>query len=274
MASTMERVAVAGAELEVHVEGSGEPIVFIHGAGFADSFLPLALDPAVRDHYRTIRYRRRGHGGSSPADAPSSIVDDAGDCRALLGALGVEKAHVVGHSYGGDVALQLAVDAPDTVATLSLFEPGLLAVPSAPQFFEAVGPIVETYTSGDRTGAVRAFFAAVGGPDWRDHVERNVPGGVEQAENDAARVFESDLPALQAWEFGANEAAQISQPVLFLLGSDSAPLFSDGRDLARSWFPHMEDAVLNGATHLLQMQRPAEAAAELTDFLKRHPAGG
>ena len=274
MGPAMERVAVAGAELEVNVSGSGEPIVFIHGAGIADSFLPLTIDPAVRDRYRTIRYRRRGHGGSSPADTPFSIVDDAADCRALLGALGVAKAHVVGHSSGGDIALQLAVDAPDAVATLSLFEPALLAVPSAPQFFEAVGPIFETYSSGDRIGAVHAFFATVGGPDWRDHVERNVPGGVEQADKDAARVFESDLPSVQAWEFGADEAAQISQPVLYLLGSDSAPLFNDGRDLVRSWFPRMEDAVLNGATHLLQMQRPAEAAAALIDFLKRHPVAG
>jgi pimeloyl-ACP methyl ester carboxylesterase len=86
MSPTMERVPVNGAELEVDVQGLGEPIVFIHGAGIADSFLPVAIDPAVRDHYRTIRYRRRGHGGSSPVDGPFSVSDHASDCRALLGA--------------------------------------------------------------------------------------------------------------------------------------------------------------------------------------------
>ena len=86
----------------------------------------------------------------------------ASECRALLAGLSVEKAHVVGHSYGAAVALQLAVDAPEAVVTLALFEPTFLAVPSAPQFFEAAGPIIERYNSGDRMGAVHAFFALVG----------------------------------------------------------------------------------------------------------------
>jgi pimeloyl-ACP methyl ester carboxylesterase len=272
MSPTMERVSVNGAELEVAVQGSGETIVFIHGAGFADSYLPLAIDPAVRDHYRTVRYRRRGFGGSSPVDGPMPVAAHASDCRALLAALDVAKAHVVGHSYGGAVALQLAVDAPDVVATIAAFEPVLLAVPSGPRFFEDVGPIIEMYNSGDRVGAVHAFFAAVCGPDWRSHVESTVPGGVEQAENDAATLFESDLPSVGAWEFGAEEAAKINQPVLYVLGSGSVPLFGEGRDLLHSWLPRTEDAVLADATHLLQMARPADAAAALADFLKRHPA--
>ncbi len=273
MTPTMERVSVNGAELEVAVQGVGETIVFIHGDGFTDAFLSLADDPAVRDHYGTIRYRRRGHGGSSPVDGPFSVSAHASDCRALLAAVGVGKAHVVGHSYGGAVALQLAVDAPEVVATLGLFEPPLLAVPSAAQFFEAVGPIVERYEIGDRVGAVHAFFTEVGGPDWREHVENTVPGGVEQAENDAARLFESDLPTVGAWEFGAEEAEKIRQPVLFLLGSESLPFFGEARDLLRSWLPRIEDAGLAGSAHLLQMERPADAAAALADFLKRHPAG-
>jgi pimeloyl-ACP methyl ester carboxylesterase len=272
MTPTMERVSVNGAELEVAVQGSGETIVFIHGAGFADSYLPLAIDPAVRDHYRTVRYRRRGFGGSSPVDGAMPVAAHASDCGALLAALDVAKAHVVGHSYGGAVALQLAVDAPDVVATIAAFEPALLAVPSGPRFFEDVGPIFEMYNGGDRVGAVHAFFETVGGPDWRSHVESTVPGGVEQAENDAATLFESDLPSVGAWEFGAEEAAKINEPVLYVLGSDSVPLFGEGRDLLHSWLPRTEDAVLAGATHLLQMARPADAAAALADFLKRHPA--
>jgi pimeloyl-ACP methyl ester carboxylesterase len=275
MSSTMERVHVNGAELEVAVQGAGETIVFIHGGGVADSYLCLADDPAVRDHYRTIRYRRRGFGGSSPVGRdPMPVSAHASDCRVLLAGLGVERAHVVGHSYGAVVALQLAIDAPEVVATLALFEPPLLAVPSGPQFFEAAGPIIETYNSGDRVGAVHAFFALVGGPDWRSHVERTVPGGVEQAENDAATLFESDLPSLGEWNFGADEASKINQSLLHVLGSDSMPLFGEGRDLLHSWLPGTDDAMLAGATHLLQMVRPADAAATLADFVKRHPVAG
>lgn len=52
MGATMERVAVDGVELELDCAGSGEAVVFIHGAGFADSFLPLVVEPVLRDHYR------------------------------------------------------------------------------------------------------------------------------------------------------------------------------------------------------------------------------
>ncbi|WP_037045654.1 alpha/beta fold hydrolase [Pseudonocardia halophobica] len=267
----MDRVSVNGAELEVAVEGSGETIVFIHGGGMADSFLPVALDPVVRGHYRTVRYRRRGYGASSPVQGPVAVAEHASDCRALLGELGVQRAHVVGQSYGGAVALQLAVDAPEVVTTLALFEPALLAVPSGPIFFEQVAPVFQMYERGDRVGAVDAFMTAVSDSSWRRNVERTVPGGVEQAEKDAATLFESDLASLGTWELTAEQTATVRQPVLYVIGSRSLPVIREGRDLLRSWLFRMEDVVLDGATHFLQMEQPSAAAAALADFLKRHP---
>jgi pimeloyl-ACP methyl ester carboxylesterase len=117
-----------------------------------------------------------------------------------------------------------------------------------------------------------AFFTLVGGPDWRSEVSRTVPGGLEQAAQDVATLFESDLPSLEDWHFGPDEAARIHQPVFCLVGTETAPLFSERRDLVHSWLPQTEDGVLPGANHLLQMQQPAAAARLLTDFLKRHPA--
>lgn len=272
MNPAMDRVSVNGAELEVAVEGSGETIVFIHGAGIADSYLPVALDPAVRGRYRTVRYRRRGYGASSPVQGTVAVAEHARDCRALLDELGVEQAHVVGHSYGGAVALQLAVDTPGVVATLAVFEPGLLAVPSGPRFLEQVAPVFQMYERGDRVAAVHAFMTAVGGPDWRSNVERTVPGGVEQVERDAATLFESDLPSVGAWELTAEQAATIRQPVLYVLGADTLPVIREGRDLLRSWLLRMDDVVLDDATHFLQMDQPSAAAAALADFLKRHPS--
>jgi pimeloyl-ACP methyl ester carboxylesterase len=268
----VERVSVNGVELDCHASGAGEAVVFIHGAGFADAFLPLTSEPTMRDHYRAIRYSRRGHAGSTHMTHPVAIADHAADCRGLLAALGVEKAHVVGHSYGGCVALQLACDAPDVVLTLALFEPALLAVPSGAQFSEELAAIVERYSAGDQAGAGDAFFTLVGGPEWRGDVSRMVPGGPEQAAQDISTLFESDLPSIEDWRFGPDDAARIHQPIFFLLGTESAPLFREGRDLVHSWLPQTEDGVLDGANHLLQMQYPAQAASLLTDFLKRHRA--
>jgi pimeloyl-ACP methyl ester carboxylesterase len=268
----VELVSVNGVELGCDASGAGEAVAFTHGAGVADAFLPLTSEPSLWEHYRVIRYGRRGHAGSTHATGPVAIADHAMDCRRLLAALGVEKAHLVGHSYGACIALQLAHDASELALTLALFEPPLLAVPSGAQFSEQLAPIVEQYRAGDRVGAGDAFFTLVGGPDWRSEVSRTVPGGLEQAAQDVATLFESDLPSLEDWHFGPDEAARIHQPVFCVVGTETAPLFSEGRDLVHSWLPQTEDGVLSGANHLLQMQQPAAAARLLTDFLKRHPA--
>jgi pimeloyl-ACP methyl ester carboxylesterase len=271
MGATMERIAVGDAELEFDDHGSGEPVIFIHGAGPADSFLPVAVEPAVRDDYRVIRYHRRGSAGSSPVQGPVDVTRQAADCRALLGALGVAKAHVVGHSYGAAIAVQLALDAPEAVQTLALFELAMYSVPSVQQIADAFEPLLEQYMSGDRVGAGRGWLALVDGPDWREEISRTVPGGPEQAEKDVVTAFECDIPASVEWRFGPEEAAKIQQPVLYLLGSESPPLFAESQALLASWLPRMEQDLLPGANHLMQMRHPAVAAARLVAFLKRHP---
>lgn len=267
----LTRVAVEGGEVEVSVRGSGEPVVLIHGAVVADEIASMAAEPALRDHYQVISYHRRGYAGSSALDGPASIGSEAAACRAVLAALGVSRAHVVGKSYGGAVALQVAADAPQDVLSLILLEPAVFAVPSAAQLNEAAGPIFATYAAGDGPAALDAFMAMVWGPDWPAIVERRVPGGVAQAERDVATVFESDLPALMAWPFGAAEARRYEGPVLYVGGTAGGPLFEEIRALIREWLPQTEDVVVEGANHAFPLTHP-EIATALADFLGRNPA--
>src|SRR5512142_1747448 len=125
----MERARVNGVELEYELRGSGEPVLLIHGSHIARSFLPLLAQPALTRRYTLIRYHRRGFLGSSPARGAVSIEDQAADAQALLEYLHLSPAHVVGHSYGGSIALQLAVDAPNCVHSLVLLEAALTVVP-------------------------------------------------------------------------------------------------------------------------------------------------
>ncbi len=100
-------------------------------------------------------------------------------------------------------SVELEFDSAGVVHSLALFEPPMLAAVNPQQFFEAMAPFVEKYMAGDLTGAVDGFFSSALGPDWRAEVSRTVPGGPEQSEKDAATLFESDLPSLQGWRFGA-----------------------------------------------------------------------
>ena len=171
----MQLARVDGAELEFAVTGAGEPVLLIHGALIAEAYAPLSAEPALKS-YRLVRIHRRGYAGSSPAKAPFSLAEQAADCRALLRHLGIERAHIVGHSSGGVIALRLALDAPEVVHSLVLLEPTLLDVPSGALLIEALEPVLEQYGAGDKEGAADSFARWVIGPDYRVWLESAHPG--------------------------------------------------------------------------------------------------
>lgn len=103
----MEWAEVDGIQLEYQISGTGtgEPVVFIHSAFIADSFRPLLAEPPLSERYKLITYHRRGYGNTSGAfeKTPVTSEQQAADCAGLLRYLGVERTHVVGHSFGGCV---------------------------------------------------------------------------------------------------------------------------------------------------------------------------
>ena len=254
------------------VRGTGEPVLFIHGALIADTFLPLIADPAL-GRYQKITYRRRGYDGSPRHTGPFTIEEQAQDALELLRELDIECAHLVGHSGGGAIALQVALAAPRVVRSLVLLEPALVMVPSAPAFFEAMTPAFDKFKAGDPVGAAGAFVTLVAGPDWRTEVANMIPGGVEQAEKDAAAAFEVDIPSVGAWRFDRDLASQVTQPTLYVIGTESGALFDDGKELCRAWIPQTEELAVKGAKHHLHYQDPdcsSRVARGISAFLERH----
>lgn len=273
LGEAMQRANINGVELEYEVRGSGEPVLLISPV-VAGAFLPCMSVPALVDRYRLVRYHKRGWGGSTHTASPVSIADHAADAAALLEHLGMARAHVAGHSSGGAIALQLAFDRPDLVGSLALFEPSLLRVPSAQPLFARAAHSFEAYGGGDHEGAVAGFLSVVSGLDWATcHavIDEHVPGGVAQSIRDADTFFGVELPALEEWEFGPEQAAAITQPVLSVLGTDTDRVWVEVAELLQSWFPQVEELTIEGVGHLLQMQRPEPVARGLAEFLGRHP---
>jgi pimeloyl-ACP methyl ester carboxylesterase len=259
------------------VQGQGEPVLLISTGPIADCFVPFRAEPALAERYRLITYHQRGQAGSTHSPQPVPFAEHAADAAALLGHLGVRRAHVAGHGTGAVSALQLAADRPDLVHTLALLEPPLAGAPSAGAFFEKAGPALAAYGAGDRAGAMAAFLSAVSGLDWeacRTVIDARVPGGVAQAIRDADTVFGGYLPALTAWEFGPAQAATIAQPVLSVLGTETERWFADSHELLRAWVPQAEACPIAGAAHLLHLQRPASVAQGVGAFFARHPLPG
>jgi pimeloyl-ACP methyl ester carboxylesterase len=118
--------------LRQHVVGLGEdrpgapPIVLIHGAGCNLEDMRLALGERLAARHRVILIDRPGMGWSKrKGRAGSSPRDQAAILREILERLGVERAIIVGHSWGGALAASFALDHPDRTAALALLAPPL-----------------------------------------------------------------------------------------------------------------------------------------------------
>ncbi len=270
----MNRAALEGIELEYESRGAGEPVVLIHPGIFADWFRPLLEEPALTDRYHLLSYHRVGCAGSSHIAGPVSFAQQAAHCRSLMHHLEIERAHVVGHSSSGNIAMQLALDAPDAVHSLALLEPALMAVPSAQTSRAFVGTAVQLYRAGDKAGAVDTLLQGTCGPGYRAVLDQALPDAFDQHVADADTFFGQELPALQQWSFTREDASRITQPVLAVTGAKSkelVPIWGERQELLLAWLPNVEPFVLPDATHLLHVQNPRGMAEGLAAFFARHP---
>jgi pimeloyl-ACP methyl ester carboxylesterase len=276
--SPLRKASLDGVALEYEARGSGEPVVLIHAGIFADWFQPLLDETALTGRYRVVSYHRVGYAGSSHPAGPISIAQQAAHLRMLMRHLGISKAHLVGHSSGGNIALQLALDAPGMVQSIALLEPALpVSTPGGQKMLSRqspMAPVLAAYRAGDKPGAVDGFMRVVSGPDYRPVVERALPAGFAQAVADADTFFGQELPALLAWSLPRENAARIAQPVLSIVGArslDLNPIWRQRHEMVLSWLPRAEGLILVDATHLLPIQQPRSLAAALAAFFARHP---
>lgn len=270
----MKHFAVDEAVIEYEVYGTGEPVLLIHISLIPDGLArPLIAEPDLASQYQIIHYYRRGYMGSTQVGGPPTMAQQVSDASALLKHLGVKTAHIAGHSYGGLITLQLALDAPDLVRSIVLLEPPLRMVPSGEASFkENVFPMLEAYRSGNKQKAAEVFSDRVFGPNWQSEVERAVPGGVQQAVG-YMDLFIQEQPVIRDWQFGPKEAASIRKPVLSVVGLHSNRFMKEVRELLHAWIPHTEDCDVN-STHLLQMQDAGGVARGMAAFFARHPIAG
>lgn len=267
MATTSVRVP--GARLEVTDRGTGDPVLFIPTALTADELDPLATDVALAAN-RRITYRRRGYAGSSPVSGPGSIARDAADAAGLLRGLAVDRAHVVGLSFSAAIALQLAVDEPALVHTLTLIEPPPVHTSSASDFRAANEELLRIRREQGPLVALDRFLTMVVAPDWPRLSDERLPGSSAQMRRDATTFFDTDIPALLAWEHHAPDVSGIACPILSVGGTESGPWFAEVHQLMRVWFPHADDVVVDGADHSLAVTHAPDIARALAAFLADH----
>jgi pimeloyl-ACP methyl ester carboxylesterase len=267
----MEHMAFDDVELTYERRGGGERIVLVHASPFVSWYGPLVEQ--LTD-FSTLQYRRRLVASGDGGYRPLTVAEDAATCARLMDHVGWRTAHIVGHSYGALVALQLAKDAPGRARSVALLEPAARGVSGSEQVAAALAPVIGAYRSGDRAGAVDGFLRHVCGEDYRAALDRAVPDAFGEALDEADLFFQAEMPAVQGWTFGPADAARVTQPVLNVLGARSVPRFVQGSELIQSWFPEAERLSVPEAGHLLMVQNPAGLAEGLRDFFGAHRSAG
>ncbi len=116
----MPKVSVKGVDINYFQTGSGPDLVMVHGLGANMAFwYPKVVSHLVKD-FRVTLFELRGHGGSSMPPSGYTTRDMAGDLKGLMDSLGIDKAHLAGHSFGGGVALHFSILAPERVLSIAL----------------------------------------------------------------------------------------------------------------------------------------------------------
>jgi pimeloyl-ACP methyl ester carboxylesterase len=267
-----QEAEINDAQLDVRVRGWGtEPVVFVHGS-MGDETAAVVVEPVLTNFYRVIDYHRRGWGRSELPEISVSIVQQAADLRAVMDHFGIARAHLVGQSYGGMILMQMALDYPDAVQSLSLLEPAIPSIIFAsPEFQAVVAEAGALYGSGDPAGAMDVFGRAVGGDDFRIIFDRTLPAGYFERWTAAADTFFlSEAPAMEAWHFSREDAARITQPVFNMTGAQTRDNFRDVYETLQEWLPQAENVILPDATHCMLQANPAGAAAQIAGFIARH----
>jgi pimeloyl-ACP methyl ester carboxylesterase len=226
----MPRVTVNGTELHHEVRGAGPPVLLIMGATGDGGHFDATAD-LLAGEFTVISYDRRGN-GRSPAPAgwtttsPEEQADDAG---ALLEALGVEHAAVLGTSSGGNFALCLLARRPELVRGALLHEPGLYALLDDPDAVRAPvrALVAAAMASGGPSAAVERFWDYMTGDDgWA----RLPPGLRARLRATAGTLFEVELGTYERWLPADAALTGIGARVRLLVGTDSPPFFAEIAD--------------------------------------------
>jgi pimeloyl-ACP methyl ester carboxylesterase len=145
----MATISVNGRDIGYEESGSGEPLILIHG-GMSDRHQFDLFRPLLGEGIRAIAYDQRDTRENVYEGAPPYTFRDlAEDCANFLTAMGIEKAHVMGTSYGGIIAMMTAIHFPERVQSLILSS----TTPS----FTMAEPLVAQATAGRDAAAIQRF---------------------------------------------------------------------------------------------------------------------
>jgi pimeloyl-ACP methyl ester carboxylesterase len=253
------------AQIAYDVAGSGPAVLLLH-AGLGDRTMWDAQVPALANEFTVIRVDARGFGETRKPPVEYSSVADA---LAVLDHLGVEQAHVIGVSMGSQTAIELAVTAPDRVASLVAVS-ARAGVPVSPELRANWDYVDELYQAGDIDGANEYELRMwIDGPrrtpemvdaTFRERV-REMNGALLLRDDDEGDEIKPD-PSVE------DRLGEITAPTLVLYGDQDIADVQQASPLLAQAIPGARLVVMPGASHLPQMEQPERFNEVVLGFLR------
>ena len=212
-----------GVLLDGEEAGTGSPVLLLHGLTATRRYVVHGSRAVERAGHRVVSYDARGHGVSSPAPDPAHYTYDRmiADAVAVLDALGIKRAAVVGQSMGSATALGLALRHPERVSALVVITPAHRGRPSSPQALERWDRLAAAFEAGGPEGFVGALNFSMD-ERFRDTVRTVVAQRMARHEHRAAIVDCLRMIPRSAAFDGLDALAGVRAPTLLVGSRDSS----------------------------------------------------
>jgi pimeloyl-ACP methyl ester carboxylesterase len=260
----MTAPTAASFALDFEIRGTGDPVLFISGTSDQRSGWAPNV-PALEDNYRCITFDNRDVGESPRADGPYSIEEMARDTLGVLDRAGVERAHIIGHSMGSQIAQELAITAPERVRSLVLVG-GFPAVdPYMRGALENWKTWVRTLNSFDFTRG--AIYYWVG----ETIINAEGPEALSEAiapliDSQGPEAFCRQVDSVLAYN-AIDRLGRITAPTLLVWGTEEKLVLEHQQRTFMERIPNTTYVRLEGAGHSPTFEQPESFNAAVKEFL-------
>lgn len=260
----LKTVDLDGYSLSYAEAGAGEPMLLVHGSLCDCRYWKPQLT-ALGKHFRVFSLSLR-HYWPEAWDGQGdgfSIAQHTRDVLDFIAQVAGEPAHLVGHSRGGRIALEAAMQSPDQVRSLVLADPGL-SRPGEDDRGDFRRRALELIEAGEADAGLALFIDTVTGPDtWR----RMVPWFKEMVRDNAATLIGQAREPACPLEMAA--IADLPMPVLLVGGALSPPPYPETLDKLQALLPLAEQLRIAGSSHGMNLGNPRAFNNALIEFLGR-----
>jgi pimeloyl-ACP methyl ester carboxylesterase len=263
----MPKIAAGEVELYYEEQGRGEPIVLIPGFG-TGLWIWFKQIPAFAKEFRTLAFDPRGVSRSGAPDAPISIRTIADDTAALLRALGIESAHILGASFGGFVAQEFALGFPGMTRSLTLCCTSFGGAHHVPPSIETLRALAST--KGLNTEErVRENLLLAFSPEFveknRDEVEKVIALRAENVVPEYAYLHQ--LQAAMAFDV-EERVSRISAPTLVMSGDADIIVPAQNSLNLAGRIAGSRLVIIKGGSHTFFIEQSDEFNAAVIEFVK------